>query len=81
MVLIYCRTGNRAGVALQQLESWGYTNVHNIGGYETLMSTCGDCDVVEEGNYNFMIFSFLFSSFSVFCLYFSSQIFHIEFNF
>ena len=40
---MYCRSGNRAGVAVGMVEDWGYTNVHNIGGYESIMDQCGDC--------------------------------------
>jgi phage shock protein E len=30
-VLLYCRSGNRAGIAQRTLEAEGYTNVKNIG--------------------------------------------------
>lgn len=30
-VLLYCRSGNRAGIAQRALEADGYTNVKNIG--------------------------------------------------
>lgn len=33
-ILLYCRSGNRAGVALRTLTSMGYTNVKNVGGYD-----------------------------------------------
>jgi len=33
-ILLYCRTGRRAGIALETLTNLGYTNVENIGGYE-----------------------------------------------
>jgi phage shock protein E len=33
-ILLYCRTGNRSGQALEILKSLGYVNVENIGGYE-----------------------------------------------
>jgi len=29
---IYCRSGNRAGIAKRALEAEGYTNVKNVGG-------------------------------------------------
>ena len=29
---IYCRSGNRAGIAKRALEAQGYTNVKNVGG-------------------------------------------------
>lgn len=33
-ILLYCRTGNRSGQALEMLKKLGYTNAENIGGYE-----------------------------------------------
>lgn len=42
-ILIYCRSGNRAGVAVGMVEGWGYTNVNNIGGYTDIVDKCGDC--------------------------------------
>jgi phage shock protein E len=33
-ILLYCRSGRRAGIALETLTGLGYTNVENIGGYE-----------------------------------------------
>lgn len=30
-ILLYCRSGNRAGIAQRALEAEGYTNVKNIG--------------------------------------------------
>lgn len=32
-ILLYCRSGRRAGFALEQLNKLGYTNVKNIGGF------------------------------------------------
>ena len=37
-VVVYCRSGNRSGIANQMLVSEGYTNVYNGGGYQVLMS-------------------------------------------
>ncbi len=31
-VLLYCRSGNRSGIALETLKSLGYTRVENYGG-------------------------------------------------
>lgn len=31
-VVVYCRSGHRAGIALDTLQSLGYTNVKNMGG-------------------------------------------------
>ncbi len=33
-ILLYCRSGNRSGQALEVLKNLGYTNAENIGGYE-----------------------------------------------
>ena len=33
-ILLYCRTGRRAGVAEQALEKLGYTHVRNLGGID-----------------------------------------------
>ena len=35
-IYVYCRSGRRAETAKQVLESMGYTNVQNRGGYEQL---------------------------------------------
>lgn len=35
-VVLYCRTGNRSSQAKKALESLGFTNVMNAGGYERL---------------------------------------------
>ncbi|MBL4913179.1 rhodanese-like domain-containing protein [Shewanella schlegeliana] len=37
-VVVYCRSGNRSGIAKQMLVSEGYTHVYNGGGYQMLMS-------------------------------------------
>ena len=36
-IVVYCKSGRRAGIAKTVLESKGYTNVTNAGGYEELM--------------------------------------------
>ena len=36
---LYCRTGRRAGIALETLTKMGYTNVKNLGGYDDLKNT------------------------------------------
>ena len=33
-ILLYCRSGRRAGFALEALQKMGYNNVKNIGGLE-----------------------------------------------
>ena len=35
-IVLYCRSGNRAGKAKAVLDEMGYKNVHNAGGYEDL---------------------------------------------
>ena len=37
-VNLYCRSGRRAEVALQELKKLGYTNVTNHGGYQDLLN-------------------------------------------
>ncbi|HSC68552.1 MAG TPA: rhodanese-like domain-containing protein [Cellvibrio sp.] len=34
---LYCRSGNRSGIAQQILQSMGFTNAVNEGGYEALL--------------------------------------------
>jgi rhodanese-related sulfurtransferase len=38
---IYCRSGVRAGRALEILKSLGYENVRNLGGYEAAAKSLG----------------------------------------
>ena len=33
-IRVYCRSGRRSGIALETLESMGYSNVTNVGGLE-----------------------------------------------
>lgn len=33
-IKLYCRSGNRAGIAKKMLEDMGYTNVENVGSIE-----------------------------------------------
>ena len=35
-VILYCRSGNRSGMALQMLQAAGYTNVYNAGSLQDL---------------------------------------------
>jgi rhodanese-related sulfurtransferase len=35
-VVLYCRSGNRSGMALQMLQAAGYTNVYNAGALHDL---------------------------------------------
>lgn len=35
---VYCKVGGRAGIAKKALESLGYVNVVNSGGYEAILS-------------------------------------------
>lgn len=36
-IVVYCRSGKRAGVAEKVLRAHGFTRVHNGGGYEALL--------------------------------------------
>lgn len=36
---LYCRSGNRSGIAQQTLQSIGFKNAVNEGGYEALLQT------------------------------------------
>ncbi len=38
-VVLYCRSGNRAGIAEQALREAGYTEQYNAGGYEALAAS------------------------------------------
>lgn len=31
-IYIYCRSGRRAGIAVEKLKAMGYTDLHNLGG-------------------------------------------------
>ncbi|ASK53632.1 rhodanese-like domain-containing protein [Vibrio tarriae] len=35
-IVVYCRSGNRSGMAQKHLIGQGYTQVHNGGGYEEI---------------------------------------------
>lgn len=41
-IVLYCRSGNRAGKAEKTLRDLGYTNVHNAGGLEALQGVESD---------------------------------------
>lgn len=34
---LYCKSGRRAGIALEELKKLGYTHVNNLGGYQDLV--------------------------------------------
>lgn len=36
LIIVFCASGNRSGIAKRALESLSYTNVHNGGGWHTL---------------------------------------------
>lgn len=40
-ILIYCRSGARAGMAADLLQKQGYTNVQNIGGLNDALAAFG----------------------------------------
>lgn len=35
-IVVYCKSGRRAGLALQELQAAGFSHVYNAGGYEGL---------------------------------------------
>ena len=37
-IVLYCRSGNRAGKAEDVLVANGFTNIHNAGGYEPMLA-------------------------------------------
>lgn len=37
-IVVYCRSGNRSGIAEGLLVGHGFTNVHNGGGYEGMLA-------------------------------------------
>ncbi|WP_392343046.1 rhodanese-like domain-containing protein [uncultured Shewanella sp.] len=37
-VVLYCRSGNRSGIAQESLVKQGYTNTYNAGGFDRLIS-------------------------------------------
>jgi len=39
--LIYCRSGNRSGQAINQMEAAGFTNLTNLGGYADASASTG----------------------------------------
>jgi rhodanese-related sulfurtransferase len=39
--LIYCRSGNRSGQAITQMEAAGFTNLTNLGGYADASASTG----------------------------------------
>ena len=38
-IRVYCRSGRRAGIALETLRQAGFKNVENLGGFEELSKT------------------------------------------
>lgn len=38
-IILYCRSGGRAGVALRTLKAMGFTNLENAGGYDDVKDT------------------------------------------
>lgn len=36
LIVLYCCSGNRSGQAYKYLQSQGFTNLHNAGGFEEL---------------------------------------------
>ena len=46
-IVVYCKSGSRSGNAERILKSAGFTNVHNGGGYNSLMSVKAKLDSGE----------------------------------
>jgi phage shock protein E len=40
-VILHCRSGNRSGKAMAELQSAGFTALHNAGGYEATAQATG----------------------------------------
>ena len=40
-VYIYCRSGRRAGTAVEKLKAMGYTDLHNLGGLKDAQEKLG----------------------------------------
>ncbi|CED56857.1 rhodanese-like domain-containing protein [Aliivibrio wodanis] len=38
-IVVYCRSGNRSGQAMSYLKQAGFTQIHNGGGLEEMLST------------------------------------------
>lgn len=41
-IVVYCRSGNRSGLAQQSLQALGYRQVFNAGGYEAWLAASGE---------------------------------------
>ena len=48
-LLLYCRSGHRAGIARESLLSVGFTNVQNLGGFDDLAET-GAVKVTDDND-------------------------------
>jgi phage shock protein E len=51
-IAVYCRTGHRAGQALQILQTNGFTNVRNAGGLQDLVTHGGKICAGEQSSCN-----------------------------
>jgi len=47
VVAVFCRSGTRAGYAISDMESWGYTNLVNVGGYVDVQD-CACPEIAEK---------------------------------
>ncbi|MCK6262930.1 rhodanese-like domain-containing protein [Vibrio sp. ZSDE26] len=36
-IVLYCRSGNRSGIAYSKLKEKGFTQIHNAGGYQEML--------------------------------------------
>ena len=47
-IILYCRSGNRAGKSMKILTNLGYTNVINAGGLQSAKELSNDRVIKEE---------------------------------
>ncbi|NVD08590.1 rhodanese-like domain-containing protein [Vibrio sp. JPW-9-11-11] len=46
-VVVYCRSGNRSGQAMQYLKAQGFNQVHNAGGLNELLNTSSHSETAK----------------------------------
>ena len=51
-ILLYCRSGHRAGIALNELKALGFTNVVNVGGLADARRFVRNNDVASSATKN-----------------------------
>lgn len=47
-IVLYCRSGNRSGQAFRYLQAQGFTQLHNAGGLNELLSTASGSDSADK---------------------------------